>query len=121
GDDGADHLFGGGGSDDDLDSSDNVEDHDAADDKEPNLPVTGPVQTGLAISEVEFNDVRSNANAFALDQTGAAQVISGQTSSLNDRDFFRFTPTAAGTVTLSVASDPVNATKIEVESSSGGN
>jgi len=112
GGDGDDKLKGGHGSDHDDDDNDDFKDDDDEDDDVP--PVVGDTQTGDTITEAEANNTKPTANAFVL-TSGTAQTLEGTSTNHRDKDFFRFTATANGTVDVSIASVSGPLVDLEVE------
>jgi hypothetical protein len=71
-----------------------------------------------AISESEPNDRKEQADAFELGADGQAQ-LQGIASGLRDRDFYRFTASADGTLSVSVEATAGPVPKLQVEDEFG--
>lgn len=71
------------------------------------------------IFESEPNDTKRTADPVLLDTADNAAEVRGTVASRNDEDFFRYRPTATGTLNLAISDGPTLAAKISVEDSTG--
>ena len=71
------------------------------------------------VFESEPNDTKRTADPVQLDTADNAAEVRGVVASRNDEDFFRYSPTATGTLNLAIGDGPTLAAKISVEDSTG--
>lgn len=76
--------------------------------------------SGGSIREAEVNDRKSQANLFQLEK-GASVTLIGTSLSKRDKDFFRFTPAAAGTLQATVRTTNGQFAQLEIETAAGVN
>ena len=71
------------------------------------------------IFESEPNNTKATADVVQLDATDNAAQVSGAIINRKDEDFFRYQPTADGTLSLNLNDGPTLSAKISVEDAAG--
>lgn len=71
------------------------------------------------IFESEPNNTKATADIVQLDAADNAAQVSGAIASRSDEDFFRYRPTANGTLSLKLNDGPTLSAKISVEDATG--